>query len=103
MPHCQDQHQFDVLAVADNVTTVAERDRPIPKGGLHPLDWTTDGRMRDKQRTTSLKLDPELRGRVQRLADARRRSPHWVMREAIAEYVVRAERREQFRADAGAA
>jgi len=35
------------------------------------------------QQTINLKLDPELRGRVQRLADARRRSPHWIMREAI--------------------
>jgi predicted transcriptional regulator len=55
------------------------------------------------QQTTSLKLDPELRGRVQRLADARRRSPHWIMHEAIAEYVAREERRERFRADAEAA
>jgi predicted transcriptional regulator len=55
------------------------------------------------QQTTSLKLDPELRGRVQRLADARRRSPHWIMREAIAEYVTREEQRETFRADTQAA
>ncbi len=55
------------------------------------------------QQTTSLKLDPEMRARVQRLAEARRRSAHWVMREAIAEYVAREERREQFRADAEAA
>ena len=36
-----------------------------------------------KPSTTSLKLDGETKERVQRLASARRRSPHWVMREAI--------------------
>lgn len=53
--------------------------------------------------TTSLKLDVEIKERVRRLASARRRSPHWVMREAIEEYVEREERREQFRQDALAA
>lgn len=49
--------------------------------------------------TTSLKIDPELKKRVQRLAEARRRSPHWVMREAVEEYVSREEKREQLRQD----
>jgi predicted transcriptional regulator len=53
--------------------------------------------------TTSLKLDVEIKERVHRLASARRRSPHWVMREAIAEYIEREEKREQFRQDAVAA
>jgi predicted transcriptional regulator len=53
--------------------------------------------------TTSLKLDPQTKERVQRLASARRRSPHWVMREAIEQYVEREEKREQFRRDALAA
>ena len=53
--------------------------------------------------TTSLKLDRETKERVQRLAAARRRSPHWVMREAIEQYVEREEKREQFRQDALAA
>ncbi len=53
--------------------------------------------------TTSLKLDVEIKERVRRLASARRRSPHWVMREAIEEYVEREEKREQFRQDALAA
>lgn len=48
---------------------------------------------------TSLKLDDELKGRIQHLADARRRSPHWIMREAIAQYVEREEKREAFRED----
>lgn len=53
--------------------------------------------------TTSLKLDPELRDRLRRLAEARRRTPHWLMREAIAQYVTREEARERLRADALAA
>jgi len=53
--------------------------------------------------TTSLKLDTETKERVQRLAAARRRSPHWIMREAIEQYVEREEKREQFRQDALAA
>ncbi len=53
--------------------------------------------------TTSLKLDVEVKERVQRLASARRRSPHWLMREAIEEYVEREEKREQLRQDALAA
>lgn len=53
--------------------------------------------------TTSLRLDPEMKERVQRLAAARRRSAHWLMREAIEQYVEREEKREQFRQDALAA
>jgi predicted transcriptional regulator len=56
-----------------------------------------------KASTTSLKLDVEIKQRVQLLASARRRSPHWLMREAIEEYVEREEKREQFRQDALAA
>ena len=55
------------------------------------------------QQTMSLKLDAELRHRLRRLAEARRRTPHWLMREAIAQYVGREEAREQLRADALAA
>jgi predicted transcriptional regulator len=47
--------------------------------------------------TTSLKIEPELKDRVQRLAAARRRSPHWIMREAVEQYVSREEKREEFR------
>jgi predicted transcriptional regulator len=49
---------------------------------------------------TSLKLDETLKGRVQHLASARRRSAHWIMREAIQQYVEREERRESFKQDA---
>jgi len=50
--------------------------------------------------TTSLKLDSAIKERVQRLASARRRTPHWVMREAVEQYVEREEKREQLRLDA---
>jgi predicted transcriptional regulator len=53
--------------------------------------------------TTSLKLDTELKARIQRLAAARRRSPHWIMREAVEQYIDREEEREQLRRDALAA
>ena len=49
---------------------------------------------------TSIKLDDALKGRVRHLADARRRSSHWIMREAIAQYVEREEKRESFKQDA---
>jgi predicted transcriptional regulator len=45
---------------------------------------------------TSIKLDDDLKGRVQHLAKARRRTSHWIMREAIAQYVEREEQRESF-------
>jgi predicted transcriptional regulator len=53
--------------------------------------------------TTSLKLEAETKARLQRLATARRRSAHWLMREAIEQYVDREERRERLRQDALAA
>ncbi|MBB3229712.1 ribbon-helix-helix protein, CopG family [Halomonas stenophila] len=48
---------------------------------------------------TSIKLDEDLKGRLQHLANARRRSAHWLMREAIEQYVDREEKREAFRQD----
>lgn len=49
---------------------------------------------------TSIKLDDALKSRVQLLADARRRTSHWIMREAIVQYVEKEERREAFKRDA---
>jgi predicted transcriptional regulator len=46
---------------------------------------------------TSLKLDEAMKARVRRLAAIRDPSAHWVMREAIREYVEREEKREAFR------
>lgn len=51
----------------------------------------------------SLKLDVDIKSRLQQLAEARRRSPDWLMREAIEQYVEREERRERVRQDALAA
>ncbi|WP_019564015.1 MULTISPECIES: CopG family ribbon-helix-helix protein [unclassified Thioalkalivibrio] len=49
---------------------------------------------------TSLKIDDTLKGRVQHLAGQRRRTPHWIMLEAIRQYVEREEARESFRQEA---
>ncbi|MBK8336151.1 MAG: CopG family ribbon-helix-helix protein [Sterolibacteriaceae bacterium] len=51
-------------------------------------------------RPVAIKIDPEIKERVKRLADARRRTPHWLMREAIQQYVEREEKREALRQDA---
>lgn len=51
-------------------------------------------------RPTTIKLDPDVRERVKRLAEARQRTTHWLMREAIQQYVDREEKREAFRQDA---
>jgi predicted transcriptional regulator len=50
-------------------------------------------------RPVSIKIDQDTKARVKRLADARHRSSHWLMREAIAQYVEREEKREAFRQD----
>jgi len=53
--------------------------------------------------TTSVKLPAETKARLERLAAARRRSAHWLMREAVEQYVAREEARERLRQDALAA
>lgn len=53
-----------------------------------------------KTATTSVKLDAELKARLRQLAEARRRKPHWLMTEAVREYVEREEKREKFKQDA---
>ena len=50
-------------------------------------------------RPMSVKLDPDTRARLERLAQSRRRTPHWMLREAIAQYVEREEKRETFKQD----
>lgn len=49
---------------------------------------------------TSVKLDEDLKQRIQHLADLRHRSSHWIMREAIRDYVEREEAREHFKQEA---
>lgn len=50
-------------------------------------------------RSTTLKVDQAIKERVNRLAEARHRTPHRVMLDAISEYVEREEKREAFRQD----
>lgn len=49
---------------------------------------------------TSVKLEQGLKNRVQQIAVNQRRSAHWIMREAIQQYVDREEARESFRQEA---
>lgn len=49
---------------------------------------------------TSVKLDEDLKNRIQALAELRHRSPHWIKREAIRDYVEREEARESFKQEA---
>ena len=48
-------------------------------------------------RPVAIKIDDAMKGRVKRLADARHRTAHWLMREAITQYVEREEKREALR------
>lgn len=48
----------------------------------------------------SLKIDDQLKQQVDALAAARDRSPHWIMREAIKNYVAQEQSREDFKAEA---
>jgi len=45
----------------------------------------------------AVKLDPQMHDRVKQLAEARDRSTHWMLREAVAQFVEREEKREAFR------
>jgi predicted transcriptional regulator len=49
--------------------------------------------------TTSVKLSPRLKARLKKLATSQRRTTHWVMREAITQYVSREERRARLHKD----
>lgn len=51
-------------------------------------------------RPIAIKIDNDTRERIKRLAEARHRTSHWMMREAIRQYVEREEKREVFRKDA---
>jgi len=50
-------------------------------------------------RPVAIKIDENIKARVKRLAEARNRTAHWLMREAITQYVDREEKRESFRQD----
>jgi predicted transcriptional regulator len=48
----------------------------------------------------TVKIEASVKQRVQDLAKARQRTPHWLMHEAIVQFVDREEKRESFRQDA---
>lgn len=48
-------------------------------------------------RPVAIKIDEDIKARLKRLAEARQRTSHWLMREAITQYVDREEKREVFR------
>lgn len=50
-------------------------------------------------RPVAIKIDEGIKARIKRLAEARHRTSHWLMREAITQYVEREERRESLRQD----
>ena len=49
-------------------------------------------------RPVAIKLDQDMRDRLKRLAAAKGRSPHWMLRQAVSQFVEREEFREVFRA-----
>jgi predicted transcriptional regulator len=51
-------------------------------------------------RPTSIKIDEETKNRMKRLAQARHRSPHWLIIEAIHQYIEREEKRQALHQDA---
>lgn len=53
--------------------------------------------------TTSIKLDGAEHERLRALGQARDRTPHYLMREAIRQYLTREEARESFRIEAATA
>ena len=50
-------------------------------------------------RPVAIKIDGNTKARLKQLAEVRQRTPHWLMREAITQYVDREEKREAFRQD----
>jgi len=48
---------------------------------------------------TSIKLDQDMRERLEKLALSRKRTTHWMMREAIRQYVEREEQYETLKQD----
>jgi predicted transcriptional regulator len=49
---------------------------------------------------TSVKINDDLKNRVNQLANVRNRSAHWIMCEAIQDYVEREEAKENFKQEA---
>jgi predicted transcriptional regulator len=51
---------------------------------------------------TSIKLSDDLKARISKLSEQRKRSAHWIMLEAIQQYVDREEARKSFKQEAEA-
>lgn len=51
-------------------------------------------------RAVAITLDQETQERIKRLADSRQRTSHWLMKEAINQYLAREEKRAAMRHDA---
>ena len=56
--------------------------------------------MSTAMKPVAVKIELEMKIRLKRLADEKQRSSHWVMREAIHQYVEREEKRSTLRHDA---
>jgi predicted transcriptional regulator len=52
---------------------------------------------RSNPQPTTIKIDKDTKERVKRLAEARHRTPHWLILDAVRQYVDREEKREAFR------
>jgi predicted transcriptional regulator len=50
-------------------------------------------------RPVAVKINDDIKTRLKRLAESRHRTAHWLMREAITQYVEREEKRDAFRQD----
>jgi len=50
--------------------------------------------------STSIKLDDEIKSRIQNIANIKERTPHWLMRKAITDFVEREEAKEAFKQEA---
>jgi len=48
---------------------------------------------------TSIKLDKDIHARIETLAASKQKTPHWLMREAIRQYVEREEKHEALKRD----
>jgi len=68
-------------------------------GDMLVLLGNTQGISMAPSQTTSLKLESGLKERLKRLAAVRKRSAHWLMREAIEQYIAREEARERLKED----
>jgi predicted transcriptional regulator len=58
--------------------------------------------MQAPTRPISIKLDERDKERLRKLGEARKRTPHWLAKEAISQYLDREERLEQFRQETAA-